>query len=146
MGPAVVVLDASAAVELVTGRSFATRVGDVVRGQTVKVPAHFDAEALAGVRRLVLQRTLSVELAVVALQRVATLEAERVPIPPLLAAAFAERDRFSPHDALYVVLARRESATLVTVDARLARACQGIVDVTLAVTGVGGPTPSGPRS
>jgi predicted nucleic acid-binding protein len=116
----------------VTGRSTAASVGDLIRDHTVKVPAHFDAEALAGVRRLVLQRIVPVEVAAVALHRIVMLDAERVAISPLLEAAFAARDRFSPHDSLYAVLARRESATLVTVDERLARACQGFVAVSLA--------------
>lgn len=132
MGSAMVVLDASAAVDLATGRTAAARVGDLIRGQTLIVPAHFDAEALAGIRRLVLRRILSPELGVLALERIARLEAERVPITPLFAAAFGERDRFGPYDALYAVLAKRESALLVTADASFARACQGFVTVELA--------------
>lgn len=133
MGAAVVILDASAAVDLIAGRAPAEEVERAIRGQAVKAPAHFDAEALAGVRRLVLRDLLSPVEGARILARLADMQVERVPIPPLLAAAFTERDRFSPHDALYAVLARRESATLVTVDARLARACEGFVVVTLAV-------------
>ena len=132
MGSALVVLDASAAVDLVAGRPAAAVVEDALRGEQVQVPAHFDAEALAGIRRLVRKRLLSPDQGAKVLARLQSMQVDRVPLPPLLAAAFAERDRFSPHDALYAVLARRESARLVTVDHRFARACEGFVDVTLA--------------
>lgn len=75
---------------------------------------------------------MSPDLGAIALFRIAALAAERIPIPPLFTAAFAERDRFGAYDALYAALAKRESALLVTVDASLARACEGFVDVDLA--------------
>lgn len=132
MGSALVVLDASAAVDLVAGRPAAAAVEDAIRGQQVQVPAHFDAEVLAGIRRLTRKKLLALDEGAKILARLGSMQVDRVPLPPLLAAAFAERDRFSPHGALYAVLARRESATLVTVDERFARACEGFVDVTLA--------------
>lgn len=58
------------------------------------------------------------------------LPAERVTIAPLLASAFALRDRCSMGDALYVALAR-VGARLVTLDGRLARAAEHLVPVTL---------------
>lgn len=122
-----VVLDASAALELVARRAPAAKIARLLRGQPVKVPAHFDAEALAGIRGLVLGGVLSPDRGALALLRLEALPAERVAIPPLFAAAFAARDRFSARDALYAVLARRESALVVTADAPFARACQGFV-------------------
>jgi predicted nucleic acid-binding protein len=101
-------------------------------GQSVLVPAHFDAEAYAAIRRAVRRGTLPAEEGSIALLRIATLAAERIALAELLARAFAERDRFGAHDVFYAVLARRESALLVTTDAPLARACEGFVEVELA--------------
>ncbi len=134
MGSAAVVLDASAAIELVTGSSVASRVGALIRGRPVTTPAHFDGEALAGIRRLVLRKKITPEEGSAALLRIETFEADRVPLAPLLVAAFALRDRFGAYDALYAVLAKRESALLVTVDASFARASEGFVEVELART------------
>ena len=57
----------------------------------------------------------------------------RFPLPPLLLGAWALRANVALRDALYVALARRLGATLVTGDARLARA----PEMGVAVTGVG---------
>lgn len=127
-----VVLDASAAVDLVAGRAAAGRIDRLIRGQQLQAPAHFDAEALAGIRGLVLSGEMAPERALLALQRVDRLPLERVAIPPLFADALALRSRFGAQDALYAVLARREGALVVTTDAPFARACQGFVDVALA--------------
>jgi predicted nucleic acid-binding protein len=127
-----VVLDASAAVDLVAARPAASEIERLIRGQALKAPAHFDAEALAGIRGLVLSGAMAPERAATALRRVDLLPLERVAIPPLFADALAVRSRFSAQDALYAVLARRESALVVTTDARFARACEGFVAVTLA--------------
>lgn len=132
MGSSPVVLDASAAIELAVGGARAPRIDALTHGRPVEVPAHFDAEALAGIRRLVLRRTLSVEAGEIALSRIERFAAERIPVGPLIAAAFAVRDRFGPYDALYAVLAKRDSALLITVDGPFARACEGFVDVELA--------------
>ena len=43
--------------------------------------------------------------------------------------AMALRDRFGGHDVFFVILARQLGATLVTTDARLAQAAEGIVRV-----------------
>lgn len=53
----------------------------------------------------------------------------RHPDDRLLARAWELRDRCSTHDALYVALAERLGATLVTRDARLARGVSGLVAV-----------------
>ncbi len=62
------------------------------------------------------------------LAAIARLSIERVTILPLLPAAFALRDRFGAADVFYAVVARESEARLITLDERLARACEGYVE------------------
>jgi len=105
------------------------RIHAALRGQELRVPAHFDAEVFAAVRRLARRGLVDAERAHLALLRCARLAAERVPLLPLFPDAFSLRDRFGAADVFYAVLARSLSATLVTSDAALARAARGYVDV-----------------
>ena len=107
----------------------ARRVAAALEGQEIRVPAHFDAEVFAAVRRLVQRRIVGVDRGGLALLRNARLVATRIPLLPLYAEAFTVRDRFGPGDAFYAVLARSLSAALVTSDEGLARAAHGYVDV-----------------
>ena len=115
--------------------ALATDAGERVRerllGELVTVPAHFDIEGLSALRQLLRGRRLDLARTAQALEHIALLNAERVPLAPMLAEAFALRDRFSAHDAFYVVLARRRVATLATADSRLARAAAGHAKVVL---------------
>lgn len=95
------------------------------------MPAHFDAEVLSAIQGMVRRGVLEAGRADVALYRLMLLPFERRTLSPLVRRAFALRDRFSAADGLYVVLAQRLGATLVTVDGRLARACQGLLAVEL---------------
>jgi predicted nucleic acid-binding protein len=116
-------------VELALRRRSARRIEAALEGQAVRVPAHFDAEVFAAIRRLVRRRVVGADRAALALLRNARLVAERVPLLPLYAEAFTVRDRFGPADVFYAVLARSLSATLVTSDAALARAARGYAEV-----------------
>ena len=93
------------------------------------MPAHFDAEVLSGIRRALFLRALDGRQARQAVEDATLLRAERVALTGLLSEAFELRDRFSAFDALYVVLARRSSAVLVTADRRPARGARAYVDV-----------------
>ncbi len=95
------------------------------------VPAHFDAEVLVALRRMVLRRLIQPARAAEALSDAVDLPFERAALAPLLAGAFALRDRCAAPDALYVVLAQRVDATLVTSDGRLAAGAQGLVRIEL---------------
>ncbi|HET8567423.1 MAG TPA: type II toxin-antitoxin system VapC family toxin [Candidatus Limnocylindria bacterium] len=125
-----IVLDASVAVDRVTAGMTRAAVDDLLTDE-VAVPAHFDAEALAGIRRALRRRLIDRDRAELSLLMVARLPAGRRPLTPMLAEAFALRDRFSPGDAFYAVLARRLGARLLTADASLARACAGYVEAVL---------------
>lgn len=108
---------------------------DRIAAETVLVPAHFDAEVLSAVLRLIRHEELTSERGQLALLGAARLPAERVALRTLLPGAFALRDRCSAYDAFYVALARRSSAVLLTSDAPLARAAQGYAEVELVKTG-----------
>ncbi len=85
------------------------------------VPAHFEADAYAGIRRMVLQRMMTRDEATDALARLAGLTADRIALASLLAQAYELFDRVGAHDAFYVVLARGRGAFLLTSDGPLAR-------------------------
>ncbi len=108
-----------------------SRVDARIGGETPLVPAHFDAEVLSALRRMVLRRALDVRRAQAGLGLVARLRLERVAIAPLLSEAFELRDRCSAFDALYLALARRRNAVLLTSDERLLRAAKGIAPIEL---------------
>ena len=106
-----------------------------LRGETVHVPAIFDAEAFAVIRREMRRGRLNERDGLGALFHIRRLTAARHAIGPMLLEAFTVRDRFGAHDVFYAVLARRLDATLVTTDAPLGRACAGYVPVRLLPTG-----------
>ena len=126
-----IVLDASAAAEMLLGteRGFAT--ADALRGAALTVPAHFDAEVYHALRRARRRSRISPAVLEDLLRRLSTLAAERVELPPLLASANALGVRFSPPDSLYVALARALDAELLTCDEPLAVACDGVTRVRL---------------
>ncbi|MGH2499450.1 MAG: type II toxin-antitoxin system VapC family toxin [Candidatus Limnocylindria bacterium] len=121
-----IVLDASAAVELILRKPAAVRIKEILAANLpIAVPAHFEAEAFAAVRRLLLQRAIESPRAGLAVRDLAALPGARVPLAPLLGRAFALRDRFEAHDVFYVALAEAARASVLTCDARLARALSG---------------------
>lgn len=138
-------LDASAAADMLMWPEANRQTVRSLLGETVQVPAHFDAEVFAAVRRALLRGRIAGAGAERALLEAARLPAQRVPLAGLLAEAYALRDRFSPGDVFYVVVARRSAATLLTSDASLARAAGDYTRVRLAVPASDEP-PSGPSA
>lgn len=67
--------------------------------------------------------------AVAALEDLRRILVTRHMIGGMVFEAMALRDRFGPHDVFFAILARQLGATLVTTDARLARAAEGYVRV-----------------
>lgn len=88
------------------------------------MPAHFEADVYAGLRRMVTTRILGREALPLALSRVAQLSGDRVPLAPLLPAASQMFDQVGAHDSFYVALALGRGATLLTSDRPLARAAE----------------------
>jgi predicted nucleic acid-binding protein len=129
-----VVLDASAAVELLLRTPAGGRADAALRTHRVAVPAHFDAEILSALGRLTRAGDLADGLVEPILNQLARAPFVRYPLQPLLAAAWSLRHNLALRDALYVTLARRLGALLVTADARLAEAPGLGIAVTLVVS------------
>ena len=117
-----VIVDASAMVDLLVGSPIAAAVHNRLRSHELHVPAHFDAEVLSALGRLQRAGELTVRQVTIRVQRVAAAPLQRHLLAPLLAGAWKLRDNLRLVDALYVELANRLDALVVTTDARLAAA------------------------
>ncbi len=126
-----IVLDASAAVELFTQSRRAPAIEASLHGARLAVPSHFDLETYSGVRRLVRRRVLSTAFLERTILGLARMAAERVEPLQLLREIHALGTRFAVADAAYVALAKGLDAEFVTCDAPLATACEGIARVRL---------------
>jgi predicted nucleic acid-binding protein len=120
----VIVLDASVVVDLLTKEDPQTgHIRTRLAGELeVHVPHLVDAEVTNAFRGLVLRDRLAVARARRAIRRLAVLPLVRWPQTPLLSRVFALRDQLTAYDATYVALAEGLGATLLTRDARMARA------------------------
>ena len=118
-----IVLDASAALELLLG----TKMGADVRNriasvdQSLHAPHVFDLEIAQVLRRFHLAGDLEEQRAREALQDAADLDIERYPHEPLLPRIWQLRNIATAYDASYLALAEALGAPLLTSDARLAR-------------------------
>ena len=97
--------------------------------ERMRVPAHFDAEVLAAVRKSLRLRRIEEEQARLAVLHLHGLRAERTALRPMVAEAFALRDSIGVYDAFYAIVARLSEATLLTSDRGLARAAKGYCKV-----------------
>ena len=97
-------------------------------------PAHMPGEVLRTLHRAVLRNQLEPEDAEVAADAVTALAIEYVlPDALLLRTAWAWRHKLSIYDVLYIAVAAEHSATVVTVDNRLAGATDQL-GIPLAIT------------
>ncbi|MHB1445497.1 MAG: type II toxin-antitoxin system VapC family toxin [Acidimicrobiales bacterium] len=118
-----VVLDASAAVEIALDTDTGLRLaGRLSPDDEVIVPDHFYAETGAALRRMEARGVLSVQRTGLALSRILTLATQRVSTKSLLSDAWQLRANVTIGDAIYVALARRTAAPLMTADRALAGA------------------------
>jgi predicted nucleic acid-binding protein len=119
-----IVVDTSAAVELV----LLTRLSDAVAArlateeQAIHVPHLYDLEVAHVLRRLVQLREVSPTRAQEALEDATLIPQERHAHVDLLPRIWALRTTMTAYDAAFVALAEALDATLVTCDAKLARA------------------------
>jgi predicted nucleic acid-binding protein len=118
------VVDASALVAYLTEGEHAeqVRVQLLQPGQVLWAPHLVDAEVGHVLRRETLAGELGVGAARAALEDLSDLPLRRVPHRGLLARAWALRQNLSFYDALYVALAERVRAVLLTLDGRIAGA------------------------
>jgi predicted nucleic acid-binding protein len=119
-----IILDASAVVDLLVEPAMLTSVlrARVREASIVYAPHLMDAEVTNALRRKVLQGRLDELTARRAIRRLAAMRLKLWPHRQLLGRALALRHQLSAYDAIYVAMAEVTGATLVTRDARLARA------------------------
>jgi predicted nucleic acid-binding protein len=118
-----IVLDASAVVELlldtVAGRRVGALIADAETG--LHVPHLLDVEALSALRRFAREGILDDEEVEAAIDDLLALDLQRHSHEGLLERVWALRQNLSAYDGIYVALAEALDATLITCDSRLAR-------------------------
>ena len=119
-----IVLDASAAVELlldsVAGRRVAMLIGDPAT--SIHAPHLIDVEAVGALRRLVSGQAIDDDEAAQAIEDLLALDLLRHSHEALIERAWTLRKNITVYDAIYVALTEALGATLVTCDRRLAKA------------------------
>jgi predicted nucleic acid-binding protein len=117
-----VVLDASAGLAAVLGQESGTAVLDVLAGAAVVIaPELFAAEVSSGLWKYVSAKQLSLDVAAERLDAALKLVDRYHPMTVLAQEVLREASarRHSVYDLCYAVLARREGAAVLTIDARL---------------------------
>lgn len=119
-----IVLDASAVVELVlgtpAGRAIATRIADPTLG--LHAPHLLDLEVTQVLRRYSRAGLLDASAAAEALEDLQALDLQRHAHEPLLGRVWELRNHLTAYDAVYVALAEVLETVVLTCDVRLARA------------------------
>jgi predicted nucleic acid-binding protein len=118
--PERLVVDASALVDLLLGTDLAIAVDYRLRRHELHAPAHLDAEVLSALGRIHRAGELGDAEVAERLDIVSSAAIERHELSSLLIGAWNRRHTLRLVDALYVELAERLNATLVTTDAGLA--------------------------
>lgn len=115
-----VVVDASAFVDLLLGNDLGEAVASRLAGHEMHVPAHLDAEVLSALGRLHRDGRLTATQVRSRLDVLVDAPLERHALPLVLIGAWRRRRNLRLVDALYVELAERLDAKLITTDRRLA--------------------------
>jgi predicted nucleic acid-binding protein len=120
----VIVLDASAVLELLLGSPAGLEVGARLVDSSVALHARhlIDIEVAQVLRRYVREAQLTAAEAAEAVRDLRDLNLTRHAHEPLLDRIWDLRDDFSAYDAAYVALAEMLDASLLTCDRRLAHA------------------------
>jgi predicted nucleic acid-binding protein len=115
-----IVLDASATVELLGDTTRGQQVAERLQGEAVSHAPHLlDIEVTNAIRRQLALGALVEERAQRALILFVLLPIQRHDHLPLLGRIWALRHNFSPYDACYLALTEALDATLLTCDAAL---------------------------
>jgi predicted nucleic acid-binding protein len=119
----VIVLDASAAFELLAWTPLGQRVAVLLRdGGSLHAPHLLDLEILSVLRRQTALKALNAVRAAVLLDDFRQLRIARHPHSPLVGRIWELRHNFGVYDACYLALAEALEAKLLTCDAALAAA------------------------
>ncbi len=124
------VADASSVVAYLLGDG-STAEQDAMLGD-VHAPGLLDVEATQTLRNLLRGSKIDLATATQGSQDLAQLAVRRHPDRSLLRRAWELRDVCTTYDALYVALTEALDATLLTRDARLARAVSGLIEITVS--------------
>ena len=117
-----------------------SRMGSIVATQLaahayeVHIPHLATIETISALRTLLTRSLITADRARVAIEDLQDFAATRHPHEPYLERAWALRHAVSAYDGLYVAMAEAMVATLVTCDARLARAPIPSVSIELIST------------
>ena len=125
------VIDASAVVELLVGGRHADWVAGIVRDEVIVAPELVDVEVASALARLQRSELLDPGEADAAITRFATLPIERLGHAGLTLDAWELRCTTRIADAFYAAAANALDCLLVTTDARLGRA--GVVRALLPI-------------
>lgn len=118
-----IVLDASALIDVLVDQEHADWVLDQMQSGEVMAPAHQPAEVLSAIARLHRAGVLTEEKASDALASATALHQQLVvPSASHVQRAFDFRERIRVLDGLYVALAEERGVPLLTTDQRLVRA------------------------
>lgn len=116
-----IVLDASAAVELMLTTPAGAAVARRLRGETVHAPAHFDVEVIGAIRQAVVRQLISDHEGLVVVVNFLSLPVRRWPLKPFTQRAYQLRSTHTVADGAYVALAEGLGVPLITCDGRLAQ-------------------------
>lgn len=109
-------------VDLLLGAPPAPAIRLRLMGRQLHTPAHFDAEVLSALGRLSRASLVSAAAVPSMLPRVENARIQRHPVGPLLTGAWDRRGDLRLVDALYVELAERLDAPIISTDDRLVAA------------------------
>ena len=126
-----IVLDASAAVELLAGSPVGRRVGSLLLADDVVAPELLDVETTSALARLVRAGDVTDEAASSRVRALHRMPVVRIPHRPLVERVWRLRDRVRIGDAFYVACAELVAGSLLTTDARLGRAALSGVTITV---------------
>jgi predicted nucleic acid-binding protein len=116
------VIDASAATEYLLKTPLGIKVASIIADAALLAPELLDVEVLSVLRRAVLQRKLTEQRALLAIEDLMDWSIDRISHRPLVWAVWQQRSNVSAYDAFYVAAARLANAALLTADGPLSRA------------------------
>jgi len=115
-----VVIDASAAVDLLVTRPLSTAIASaLIDADQLLAPEHLRIEAAHALRGLHLGGHLDREAFAAAMERLADMPLTVHPVAPLLRRIGELAPNATAYDAAYIALAERLGAPLITADAKL---------------------------
>ena len=117
-------------VDLLVGSPRSSLIQGRLRGSEIHVPAHFDAEVFSALGRLERGGHLTTRQVLARVKRLSAAPFRRHLLMPLLDGAWRRRHNLRFVDALYVELATRMDAPLITTDTALAAASSSAEVVT----------------